>query len=241
MRGVSQCVSCKGRGFCGRPVCPILRRFEEIAALPKIGMSMEGFSPPEVFVGRHGYPIVRAGPMIPAGEPGQEPSKPTLGMDIGEIIAHRASLVRSEARIGVHEAREPGRLLETAQQIAMSSEPVGTEVIFLKPPRGNLSFDGVLSPTGPAGTLKEMEITTNPIIPRKVDRIVEDPATGAAMAATELYSSGINVDHISRLLSLGLLAQASMWITSPGSSLLAYWARIEGWSLQGGPSPHRTT
>ena len=207
MRGVSQCISCKGRGFCGRPVCPILRRFEEIAALPKIGLCIEGFSPPEVFVGRHGYPIVRAGPMIPAGQPGQEQSTPSLTMDIGEIIAHRASLVRSEARIGVHEAREPGRLLETAQQIAMSSAPVGTEVIFLKLPRGNLCFDGVLSPTGPAGTLKEMKITTNPVIPRKVDRIVEDPATGAATAAAELYSSGINVDHISRLLSLGLLGK----------------------------------
>jgi hypothetical protein len=207
MKGVSQCVSCKGRGFCGRPVCPILRRFEEIAALPKIGLSIEGFSPPEVFVGRHGYPIVRAGPMIPAGEPGQEPGKPSLAMDIGEIIAHRASLVRSEARVGVHEAREPGKLLETAQQIAMSSVPVGTEALFLKPPRGSLRFDGVLSPSGPVGMLKEMEITTNPVIPRKVDRIVEDPATGAATAAAELYSSGINVDHISRLLSLGLLGK----------------------------------
>lgn len=204
---MSQCVSCKGRGFCGRPVCPILRRFEEIAALPKIGLCMEGFSPPEVFVGRHGYPIVRAGPMIPAGEPGQEHSSPSLNMDIGEIIAHRASLVRSESRFGVRDAREPGRLLETAQQIAMSSAPVGTEVVFLKPPRGSIRFDGVLSPTGPAGTLKEMEITTNPVIPRRVDRIVEDPATGAATAATELYSSGINVDHISRLLSLGLLGR----------------------------------
>lgn len=204
MRAVSQCVSCKGRGFCGRPVCPILRRFEEITALPKIGLSIEGLSPPEVFVGRHGYPIVRAGPMIPAGEHGQEDRVPSLAMDIGEIIAHRASLVRSEARIGVHEAGKPGRLLETAQQIAMSSAPVGTEVLFSKPPRGSLRFDGVLSPTGPAGTMKDMEITTNPVIPRKVDRIVEDPATGAAAAATELYSSGIKVDHISRLLSLGL-------------------------------------
>lgn len=207
MRGVSQCVSCKGRGFCGKPVCPILRRFEEITALPKIGLSIEGFSPPEVFVGRHGYPIVRAGPMIPAGDPGQEPGKPSLAMDIGEIIAHRASLVRSEARVGVNEARGPGKLLETAQQIAMSSAPVGTEVVFLKLPQGSLRFDGVLSPTGPAGMLKEMEITTNPIIPRKVDRIVEDPSTGAATAATELYTAGINIDHISRLLSLGLLGK----------------------------------
>jgi hypothetical protein len=105
----------------------------------------------------------------------------------------------------VNEAQNPGKLLDTAQEIAMSSMPVGTEVSFQKPPIGRLRFDGVLSPTGPAGILKEMEITTNPIIPRKVDQIVEDQAISAAPAIAELYSSGINVDHISRLLSLGLL------------------------------------
>jgi hypothetical protein len=134
MWGVNSCVSCKGRGFCGRPVCPVLRRFEEIIALPKIGLCIEGYSPPEVFVGRHGYPVVRAGPMIPAGETVQEPTtqQPSLATDIGEIIASRASLIRSESEIGVHEAKAPGKLLGTAQQIAMSSAPVGTEVSFLK-------------------------------------------------------------------------------------------------------------
>jgi hypothetical protein len=205
---MSQCISCKGRGFCGRPVCPILRRFEEIAALPMIGLRVEGLSPPEVFVGKHGYPIVRTGPMIPLNEAVRDfAGGPSLSMDIGEIIAQRASMVRSEAKIGVHEAKSPGKILETAQQIAMSSAPVGTEVSFLKPPKGSLKFDGVLSPTGPAGTLKEMEITTNPIIPRKVDQIVEDPGTKAATAIAELHSAGIGTDHISRLLSLGLLGQ----------------------------------
>jgi len=199
-----RCVTCKGRGLCGRPVCPILRRLEEIAALPKVGVRMEGLSPPEVFVGRHGYPLVRAGPMIPAGLPQENPS---LGMDIGEIIAARSALVRSETRIRVKEADLPGRLLEACQQIAMSSAPVGTEVIFHRPPQGRLQFDGVLSPSGPSGELKGMEITTNPIIPRKVDRIVEDRDAGAAAAAAELYSSGIGTDHISRMLSLGLLGK----------------------------------
>jgi len=199
-----RCVICKGRGLCGRPVCPILRRLEEIAALPKVGERMEGLSPPEVFVGRHGYPLVRAGPMISAGSP-QE--KPSLGMDIGEIIAARSALVRSEIKITVKEADAPGRLLEVCQQIAMSSAPVGTEVSFQKPPQGRMQFDGVLSPSGPSGELKGLEITTNPLIPRKVDRIVEDRGAGAAAAVAELYSSGIGTDHISRMLSLGLLGK----------------------------------
>lgn len=90
------CITCKGRGLCGRPVCPILRRLEETAALPRIGRRLEGMSPPEVFVGRAGYPLLRAGPMLPASEaPGQTLPHLHLGMDIGEIIAARTSLVRS--------------------------------------------------------------------------------------------------------------------------------------------------
>ncbi len=200
-----KCVTCKGRGLCGRPVCPILRRLEEISALPKIGKRMEGLSPPEVFVGRQGYPMVRAGPMLPASETVTQPS---LGMDVGEIIALRSSLVRSEARMEVKEASIPGRLLESCQQMAMSSAPVGAEVAFFKPPKGKLQFDGVLSPSGPSGELKEMEITTNPLIPRKVDQIVEDRGVLAAKAVEELYSSGIGTEHISRLLSLGLLGKS---------------------------------
>ncbi|NLJ22220.1 MAG: hypothetical protein GX426_03825, partial [Methanothrix soehngenii] len=45
------CITCKGRGECGQPVCPIVRRLEELVSLPKIGSRMEGFTPPEVFVG----------------------------------------------------------------------------------------------------------------------------------------------------------------------------------------------
>jgi hypothetical protein len=199
-----KCVTCKGRGHCGRPVCPILRRLEEISALPKVGARMEGLSPPEVFVGRHGYPLVRAGPMVPVGEARLQPA---LGMDIGEIIGLRSSLVRSETKVVVKEAKAPGKLLEACQQIAMSSAPVGTEVSFFKPPQGKLQFDGVLSPSGPSGVLKEMQITTNPLIPRKVDSIVEDRGAGAAVAVGELYSAGTGVEHISRLLSLGLLGK----------------------------------
>ncbi|HSD58704.1 MAG TPA: Nre family DNA repair protein [Methanotrichaceae archaeon] len=199
-----KCVTCKGRGLCGRPVCPILRRLEEISALPKIGKRMEGISPPEVFVGRQGYPMVRAGPMLPASETVAQPS---LGMDIGEIIALRSSLVRSEARMGVKEASIPGRLLESCQQMAMSSAPVGAEVAFFKPPKGKLQFDGVLSPSGPSAEMKGMEITTNPLIPRKVDQVVADKDVLAADAVGELYSSGIDTGHISRLLSLGLLGK----------------------------------
>ena len=203
-----KCITCKGRGFCGRLVCPILRRLEETAALPRIGRRLEGMSPPEVFVGRAGYPLLRAGPLLPAGEgPDQALPHMHLGMDIGEIIAARTSLVRSESKIAVKEAKAPGGFLSSMQQIALSAAPVGTEVSFSRPPRGRISFDGVLSPSGPSGELEGMEITTNPVVPRRVDQLAEDRDAGAAEAVAELYSSGIEIEHISRLLSLGLLGK----------------------------------
>ncbi|MGB7572052.1 MAG: hypothetical protein WBL87_09890 [Methanothrix sp.] len=203
-----KCITCKGRGLCGRLVCPILRRLEETAALPKIGRRLEGMSPPEVFVGRAGYPLLRAGPMLPASEgPGQALPHLHLGMDIGEIIAARTSLVRSESKIAVKEAKAPGSLLSCMQQIALSAAPVGAEVSFTRPPRGRISFDGVLSPSGPSGEMEGMQITTNTVVPRKVDQLADDRDAVAATAVAELYASGIGIEHISRLLSLGLLGK----------------------------------
>jgi hypothetical protein len=146
--------------------------------------------------------------MLPAGGSCEGLAElPNLAMDIGEIIAARSAMVRSESKIVVKEAEVPGKLLEAIQQIALSSAPVGTEVTFCRPPQGGLQFDGVLSPSGPSGEMLGMQITTNPLIPRKVDRIVEDRDAGAAAAVGELYAGGIGTDHISRMLSLGLLGK----------------------------------
>jgi hypothetical protein len=205
---MSRCISCKGRGFCGRSICPILKRLEEIASIPKLSSSLAGYSPPDIFVGRHGYPVVNAGPLIPIKENDahQNPGS-WLGLDISEIIALRTMMVRSGTKVKVKEANSPEKILRRAQEMAMSSMPVEAEVSFLKPPCGNLRFDGVISPTGPSGTVKELEITSNPIVPRKVDQFVDDTGIGAADASCELYISGIEIGHISRLLSLGLLGQ----------------------------------
>ncbi|ABK13998.1 MULTISPECIES: Nre family DNA repair protein [Methanothrix] len=197
-----RCITCKGRGLCGRPVCPLLIKLEELAGLPRIGNRLAGESPPEIFVGRHGYPLVRAGPLLPIGSSPEQPA-----LDIVKIISHRTRMIRSELEIHVHDAKDPGRLLESAQQIAMSSRPVETEVSFVKPPEGRMLFDGVLSPMGPGGRIEDMDITGNPFVPRKVDQIVGDTDVKAASAVYELYSSSICIDHISRLLSIGLLGR----------------------------------
>ena len=247
----TRCVRCKGRGLCGRPVCPILKSFRVASELPNLGTTLEGPSPPEVFVGRFGYPRVSAGPLLPAQGAGLEdgvaalasalgsgsgsgsastdatatgsgpgprarpPLSPSLftrpaelaEMGVGDIVALRSSMVRSSSRVEVWDAKSPGKLLEMAQEIAISSTPVETEVTFAKPPRGRLRFDGFMMPSGPVGTVEEMEIISNPTVPRKVDEVVGDTDLLATAAVGELFEAGVEVDGISRLLSLGLLGK----------------------------------
>lgn len=175
---------------------------ENLVSLPRLGERLAGESPPEIFVGRHGYPIVRAGPLLPVGEISKD-----VPLDIKEIISQRTRMIRSELVVHVDDARRQGRLLENAQLIAMSSLPVETEVAFEKPPEGRLVFDGVLSPMGPGGRVEDIEITGNPAVPRKVDRIIGDTDVKTHDAAYELYRSSVGVEYISRLLSIGLLGR----------------------------------
>jgi hypothetical protein len=134
-------------------------------------------------------------------------STDTSQLDIKDIIRHRVGMVRSVSKVGVHDAKNPGKVLDAARAIAMSCIPVETEASFWKAPSGTIRFDGVMSPSGPSALIKDVEIISNPSVPRKVDAMVDDTAVGAVDAARELYSAEVDVGYISRLLSLGLLGR----------------------------------
>ncbi|MBC7085132.1 MAG: hypothetical protein H5T43_02015 [Methanomethylovorans sp.] len=212
----NQCVLCKGRGFCGRPACPILEKFRSIESCVTVNKgttSVFGASPPSVFIGRHEYPSVMSGPMVPPDMTGEESSlledpKKLLSMDIPSIIRARSRLVRAGARMNVHDASNPkDPLLLKSQELALSRTPVDTEAWFNKPLTNRLKFDSVLSPMGPSGELKDLDITENPDVPKKVDYLVYDDDILAKDAIVELSCANISQEHITRLLSIGLLGK----------------------------------
>ncbi|MDW7733577.1 MAG: Nre family DNA repair protein [Methanolobus sp.] len=212
----SLCVKCKGKGLCGRPFCPILEKFRSVESVFS-GIAGEtsifGASPPSVFVGRHNYPEVRAGPMIPPQLDGEEAilledPKALLRMGIQDVISSRSQLVRANTGINVKNARNPDNpLIERSQELALSKKPVDTEAWFSKPIQNKLKFDNVLTPMGPSGELKDFDITENPKVPKKVDSLVYDTDALAKDAISELWDSNIPAEHITRLFSIGLLGQ----------------------------------
>jgi hypothetical protein len=60
---------------------------------------------------------------------------------------------------------------------------------------------------GPAGEVKKLDIAQNPVVPRQVDKAVSDTDARAVDEIGELYNADITVDHINRLLSIGLLGK----------------------------------
>ncbi len=208
----SLCLVCRGgRMLCGRPKCPIQSRIDATRPLSqKISdTSLFGASPPAVFVGQWGYPAVSVGPMVPpvSGDETRVLDDPGnwYGKSIEEIIDLRSTLVRSNFRADVRTARRPDRLLDLTQELAMSSDPVDTEVWLRKPPTLQVRYDGILAPMGPSGIIRDARLTENPSVDRAVDRAVSDSDLLATDALWDLRSGGIDVYQTSRLLTAGLL------------------------------------
>jgi hypothetical protein len=205
--------------LCQVPGCPLVKRVlgfggDAPAAARNPGLELHGPSPPAVFVGRHGYPKVMLGPLLP---PVPEMSVPALAetpaewartLDIGDILAMRARLVRSKSPARVEQPAST-HALEASRALAMASRPVETEVTLAKAPR--LTFepkvDPFAAPMGPSVNVVDARVLSSPSVPRKVDDIVSDVHADAATGTHELYEGGVSPYHIQRLLSVGLLGQ----------------------------------
>ena len=203
------CLACRGaKLLCGKPRCPIIVKAQALAKQgPAMGTNeILGSSPPGVFVGRLGYPRVSIGPMVPPqfGDTTiLDTPEDWLGRPIDEIVNYRYSLVRGNSKASVEDAREPGRLLTSLQELAMAARPVDTELKLTKAPRRILTLSEDTQPYGPSGPLDRLKID-NPSVDRRVETAYYDRDLDAAGAVGELYRKGVLVTRIQKAFSLGM-------------------------------------
>jgi hypothetical protein len=206
------CIRCKGyKRLCGLPRCPILERFRaQVSSINMIrSRELDGATPPSLIVGESGYPNVNVYFMVPPRERGEEARYHDFPEEwarrrepLSKIIALRSSLISAVINSPVN---DPWRLYEKEiSPAAVSVRPVDTEVMLSRIPVPRLKFNGVTKPIGPSSPAEKIKITSNPLLPKKVEKIIWDDVK-AYDAVKELYVSGINVYEIQRALSLGLL------------------------------------
>jgi DNA repair protein NreA len=97
--------------------------------------TLEGATPPSVFVGRYGYPKVKVGPMIPPihGDTTLlDRPEMWLGKSLEDVVKYRLSLVRGVSDVNIHVTT--GRYIESLQELAMAARSAESEVMFDRRP-----------------------------------------------------------------------------------------------------------
>ena len=204
----SLCLICRGsRRLCGRNRCPaILKLYSFMKTKNAVSSNkMIGSSPPGVFVGRIGYPYVYAGPLVPPfiGDTSLfDLPEQWLGKTAEDIIEFRTSLIRGKFRVNVKKPWRNEHFLNETLEIALSRNPVDTEVTFRKRPSGRILLDGTLQPMGPSAMLEQMKIGSSKT-DFKIEKAYSDEDLRSEEAIFNLYLSGVPVSRIQRAFSVG--------------------------------------
>ena len=179
----------------------------------KLSLStIDGSSPPSIFVGRYGYPKVRIGPMIPPLHGDTtilDRTELWTGKSIEEIANYRLSLVLGTINVNVHDISS-SRYLENMQELAMSERPAEAEATFEKRPvadahmQKELRLDHEATPFGPAAPLRGFNVSSLSA-DQRIETAYYDTDLRAAEAMMELYRRSVEISIIQRVLSMGML------------------------------------
>lgn len=173
--------------------------------------TIDGSSPPSIFVGRYGYPKVRIGPMTPPLHGDTtilDRTELWTGKSLEEIANFRLSLVLGTMNVNIHDISS--RYLENMQELAMSEMPAETEATFEKRPavdfhmQKELRLDHEAPPFGPAAPLRGFKVSSLSA-DQRIERVYYDTDLRAAEAMMELYRRGVEMSIIQRVLSVGML------------------------------------
>jgi len=169
--------------------------------------SVSGTSPPSVFVGSYNYPKVFVGPMVPSihGDTSllDSPEK-WKGKSLEEIVNFRLNLVRGIQKIPTDQT--DGRYIENLQEVAMSSKPIDSDLIFEKSTSSNISLDGESAPFGPIGEIKSAKFSGTTSV-KSIEKTFYDKDLKAQDAVLNLYNSGIEISKIQKSFSIGMLGK----------------------------------
>ncbi|MDP2766146.1 MAG: hypothetical protein Q8O41_01655, partial [Candidatus Methanoperedens sp.] len=189
--GDSLCILCRGaKLLCGKQRCPVLVKFYSNVKVKPLtdSLSIDGSSPPGVFVGRIGYPYVSVGPLIPSSHGDTallDTPEMWIGKSIDDIVDFRSQLVRGKHLVHIRDL-DSNRIIEATREMALSASPVDVEAEFLKKPRARLVLDDEVQPFGPTAPLKKIDIA-NTKIDQRMEKAYNDTDLKAKDAVLELY------------------------------------------------------
>ncbi|MCE5297599.1 MAG: hypothetical protein LLF84_01445 [Methanoregulaceae archaeon] len=187
-----------------------LKKLTTVQPMPsvRIGKTLEGTSPPSVFVGSWNYPKVFAGPMIcPSHGDTRIMDTPESWipgeLSQNEIIRYRMSLVRGKRLLDVRDLS--GRFAEQLRDIALSSTSLESEAVFSDPPQGGFTGEEH-TPFGPSGYLDRFE-TGSARWETSLEKVYYDTDLTATDAIIHLNAEGFPFSVVQKVLSAGTMGR----------------------------------
>ena len=183
-------------------------------------MHFSGSSPPEIFVGRYGYPNIYTGILSPNQHENTDIFSSSeqwveQGLTIDNILEMRGKLIYGQFKSNIKDVRINKKFTSVMQEVSMSHKPVSTEFFLKKPVNFQIQLDKHVSVIGNPAPLKHVRLEENPNIEKKIEYISSDNELKAVEGMQELYKSKISVEHIIKLLSAGLLGKKNRRILVP--------------------------
>lgn len=195
-------------------------KFEAVKKIANTGFKIKDFSkiskvdsisPPSVFIGsKLKYPLVNVGILSPLNRDENswlyDDAKywAENNLNIEEVMALRNGLLNSRFQAKVSDIRLNKKFVEVAKDIAISSRQIDIEIELKNRLIVGREKDKVLTPHGMRAGLKNVEITGNLKVDKKVDKIINDDIK-ASEAMEFLYKNDFNEYTLSKILSVGVM------------------------------------
>jgi len=175
------------------------------------GREVVGSSPPEIFVGRFGYPKVYVGPLIPPFLGNTEHlglTETWFGKDLEEIVEMRLQLLRGKKRLKVTQVDE--KYARELREAMLSELAVDMEAKLKNIPRGALLSEDH-QPFGPSAHLEYLKVEPGRTDSR-IEKAYYDRDLPSREAVIELYMRGVPVSRIQQGLSAGLFGRKRRFV-----------------------------
>ncbi|RME52696.1 hypothetical protein D6783_04050 [Candidatus Woesearchaeota archaeon] len=188
---------------CKRAGCPIQKKLGGLTVSSLQSKDVFSAKTPNVFVGRFGYPRVRAGVLSAESYVDQDDPAGWVkrGLGVGDILARRFSLLNSSFHASVRSFSD--RLVQAAREVGLARDPVDVEVKLKEKPVFRVGFPRGVLPFGPSAPVRSVRLTENPRVEKSVEDVVSDTDLKASEALTTLYKKGVGEHRLVKLLSTG--------------------------------------
>lgn len=204
----ARCILCRGVKFlCGKDQCPIVVKNYSMMKTQALidSTSLDGASPPSVFIGRIGYPKVSIGPMVPPvhGDTAFMDTPELWGdINIDQLVEFRSNLVRGKLPVHVTDVESNNKIVSLTRELALAARSPEVEVEFSKKPSGHISLNDVEQPHGPSAPLKRFDVD-NIKIDHRLEKAYSDIDLRARNAVIDLFKRGVMVSQLQKAFSVG--------------------------------------